>query len=248
TQVVGNLLHNAAKFSQRAGRVWLTLERQSDAAVISVRDEGLGIAPDMLSNIFDLFVQGDKSLERLRGGLGIGLTGGRRLVELHGGRVSARSDGPGRGSEFTVYLPLAAPPTERATPSTNGEQPVASVHRRVLIVDDNVDAAETLAVLVRLWGHEVRVAFTGPEALRIAEQFRPEIIVLDIGLPEINGYDVARRLRQHPGFAKAMLIALTGYGQEDDRRRSDEAGFDHHVTKPVLPEALRRLLTAPLRT
>jgi PAS domain S-box-containing protein len=248
TQVIGNLLNNAAKFSEHAGRVWLAAERRGHEVVVSIRDEGLGIAPEVLPNVFDLFVQGDKSLERLRGGLGIGLTVVRRLVELHGGSVAARSEGTNRGSEFIVRLPLGIPPSQGPAPSKNGDPPAAAVHRRVLIVDDNMDAAETLGVLVRLWGHEVRIAFTGPEALKAAAELRPEIIILDIGLPEINGYDVARRLRERPEFAKTTLIALTGYGQEDDRRRSIEAGFDHHVTKPVLPEALRRLLAAPLRT
>jgi signal transduction histidine kinase len=248
TQVIGNLLNNAAKFSERAGRVWLSAERRGDEVVVSIRDEGLGIAPEALPNVFDLFVQGDKSLERVRGGLGIGLTVVRQLVELHGGSVAARSEGAGKGSEFLVRLPIGAPPTPRPAPAANGHQAVPAVHRRVLIVDDNVDAAETLGVLVRLWGHEVRIAFTGPEALKAADAFHPEIIILDIGLPEMNGYDVARRLREKPEFAKTTLIALTGYGQEDDRRRSDEAGFDHHVTKPVLPETLRQLLAAPVRT
>jgi PAS domain S-box-containing protein len=246
TQVIGNLLNNAAKFSHQAGRVWLTAERHDGEAVVRVRDEGMGIPLEVLPNVFDLFVQGDKSLERGRGGLGIGLTVVRRLVELHGGRIEAHSEGPGCGSEFVVRLPIGTPPAEFPMLPTDGVQPLRDP-RRLLVVDDNVDAAETLAMLMRMWGHEVRLAFTGPEALRAAEQFRPEIIVLDIGLPEINGYEVARRLRARPEFATATLIALTGYGQEEDRRRSNDAGFDHHLTKPVAPDALRQLLAAPLK-
>jgi two-component system CheB/CheR fusion protein len=241
-QVIGNLLNNAAKFSPHAGRVWLSAERQGDAAVLRVRDEGAGIPPDLLPHVFDLFVQGDKSLERSQGGLGIGLTVVRRLVGLHGGRVTAHSAGPGRGSEFVVYLPLLRQaPKEQAGPA--GELSAsAAPARRVLVVDDNVDAAESMAMLARLWGHDVHVAHTGPEALQAAEKCRPDVIVLDIGLPGLSGYDVARQLRQRPDFHRTVLVAVTGYGQDEDRRRSGQAGFDHHLTKPVAPAALQRVL------
>ncbi len=241
-QVVGNLLNNAAKFSQRAGRIWLTVERQGAEAVVSVRDEGTGIRPELLPYIFDLFVQGDRSLERTSGGLGIGLTVVRRLVELHGGSITARSEGLGKGSEFTVRLP-ALSGVPGLGPGETGQQTLpASAGRRVLVVDDNVDAAESVAMLLRLEGHEIRLAYSGPEALQAAEEYRPEVILLDIGLPGMNGYEVARRLRQQPPFQRTLLAAMTGYGQDEDRRRSAEAGFDRHLTKPVDPDTLVRLM------
>jgi PAS domain S-box-containing protein len=241
-QVVGNLLHNAAKFSPRAGRVWLTGERHGEEAVLRVRDEGTGISPDLLPRLFDLFVQGEKSLERSQGGLGIGLTVVRKLVEMHGGKVTATSEGPGQGSEFAVRLPILQQDLVQASQKQLDQASRETVSRRVLVVDDNVDAAESIALLVRLWGHEVHISHTGPEALRAAEEYQPDIVMLDIGLPGMNGYEVARRLRQQPHFQHTILAAITGYGQEDDRRRSAEAGFDHHLTKPVEPEALEKLL------
>jgi PAS domain S-box-containing protein len=242
TQVVGNLLHNAAKFSERSGRIWLTAERQGGEAVVRVRDEGAGIRPELLPHVFDLFVQEERSLERSRGGLGIGLTVVRKLVALHGGTIAAHSEGPGKGSEFVVRMPLLAdsggqPADELVHPSTRMAHP-----RRVLVVDDNVDAAESIGMLLRLWGHAVRLAHNGPQAIQAAAEQRPEIVVLDIGLPGMNGYEVARHLRQQPEFHNAMLIAVTGYGQDEDRRRTEEAGFDHHLTKPVDPVALENLL------
>jgi PAS domain S-box-containing protein len=240
-QVVGNLLHNAAKFSERPGHVWLSAERQGTEVVLRVRDEGIGIQREFLRHIFDLFVQDDRSLERSQGGLGIGLTVVRKLVELHGGSITAHSEGPGKGSEFVVRLP-ALSAAAAAGPSRRGARPVSdSASRRILVVDDNVDAAESLAMLLRLAGHDVHVAHNGPEALRAAA-FSPEVVLLDIGLPGMNGYDVARRWRQDPASRNALLVAVTGYGQDEDRRRSAEAGFDYHLTKPVDPEALRRLL------
>jgi PAS domain S-box-containing protein len=242
TQIVANLLHNAAKFSERAGRIWLSVERQGSEAVIKVRDEGSGISPDLLPRVFDLFVQADGSLERSRGGLGIGLTLVRRLVEMHGGAITARSEGPGRGSEFTVRLPgLKEVGVEEPTGGgTLRAVPAAS--RRVLVVDDNVDAAESVGMLLRIWGHTVRLAHNGPETLCAAKEYQPEVILLDIGLPGMNGYDVARRLREQPSARNVLLIALTGYGQDDDRRRTEEAGFDHHLTKPVEPLALQKII------
>jgi PAS domain S-box-containing protein len=244
-QVIANLLNNAAKFSQRAGRVWLDAERQGDEAVLRVKDEGAGIAPDLLPHLFDLFVQGDKSLERSRGGLGIGLTVVHKLVEMHGGKVTAHSEGPGRGSELVIRLPLRqeAPRPAQATSQSPGP-PGKRASRRVLVVDDNVDAAQSTAMLVRLWGHDVRVVHTGPEALQAAEEYQPDIVVLDIGLPGINGYEVARRLRQQPRYRQTVLAAVTGYGQEGDRSRSEEAGFDHHLTKPVDPATLQAILAS----
>jgi signal transduction histidine kinase/ActR/RegA family two-component response regulator len=242
-QVLGNLLNNAAKFSQRVGRVWLTAGREGDLAVVRVRDEGVGISAELLPRVFDLFMQADKSLERTRGGLGIGLTVVKRLVELHGGSVAAHSAGPGQGSEFVVRLPLAAKPVAaRASSPAREPSGQAAIHR-VLVVDDNVDAAESVAALLQLWGHEVRLAHTGPEAVQAAEAYRPEVVFLDIGLPGLNGYDVARRLRQRLELRGMVLAAVTGYGQENDRRRSQEAGFDYHLTKPVAPADLQRVLT-----
>jgi CheY-like chemotaxis protein len=240
-QVLANLLHNAAKFSERGAPIWLTAERDGSAAVIRVRDVGAGIRADVLPHVFDLFVQGDQSLERTRGGLGIGLTVVRQLVELHGGTVTAASAGLGKGSEFTVRLPglrEAAP----AGPADPDAVPAAVAQKRVLVVDDNVDAAESLGLLLRLWGHDVRLAHNGPDVLRAAEDFRPAVVLLDIGLPGMNGFEVARRLRQGPAGRHAVLVALTGYGQEEDRRLAAEAGFDHHLTKPVDPERLQTLL------
>jgi PAS domain S-box-containing protein len=243
-QVVGNLLHNAAKFAGRPGRVWLTVERQGDEAVVRVRDEGAGIRPDLLPRIFDLFVQGDRSLERTQGGLGIGLTVVRQLVEMHGGAVTAASEGPGKGSEFVVRLPGVREAPGPGTGANGRAAAPAAALRRVLVVDDNVDAAESIGMLLRLWGHEVRVAYNGPQALTAAAEYRPEVVVLDIGLPGMSGYEVARQLRQRPQFAKALLVAVTGYGQDEDRRRSGEAGFDHHLTKPVDPDILHALLAS----
>jgi CheY-like chemotaxis protein len=196
----------------------------------------------MLERVFELFVQTDRPIERSQGGLGIGLTLVRRLTELHGGRVSAHSEGPGLGTEFVVRLPCRGAP---APPSVE-ETPVGSreVGRRVLVVDDNVDAAESLATVLRMWDYEVWTAFDGPEALQAAASCRPDVILLDIGLPGLDGYEVARRLRANPTAGRPLVAALTGYGQEEDRRRSREAGFDLHLVKPVDPDELLRLLAA----
>jgi CheY-like chemotaxis protein len=212
--------------------------------VLRVRDNGTGIAPELLPRVFDLFVQAERRLDRSQGGLGIGLTLVKRLVELHGGTIDAFSAGPGRGSEFVVRLPALAeaaepPQAGREDPATSATAPSA---RRILVVDDNRDAAESLAMLLRLESQEVRLAFDGPTALRVAGEFRPQVVFLDIGMPGMDGYEVARRLRQQPGLGGATLVALTGWGQEGDRRRSQEAGFDHHAVKPVELAALHRLL------
>jgi signal transduction histidine kinase len=241
-QVVGNLLVNAAKYSDKPGRVWLTGERDGGEAVIRVRDSGVGIPPEQLPRIFDLFAQGERSLARSQGGLGIGLTLVRRLAQMHGGSVSASSPGAGQGSEFVVRLP--ALPGEPARKEAPAEEPLqaASQPRRVLVVDDNVDAAESAAMLLRYLGHEVEVAYEGPSALGAVSAFRPEVVLLDIGLPGMSGYDVARELRERPEGKGLVLAAVTGYGQEEDRRRSREAGFDCHLTKPLAPAALAAFL------
>jgi CheY-like chemotaxis protein/anti-sigma regulatory factor (Ser/Thr protein kinase) len=243
-QVVANLLNNAAKYTEPGGRITLTVARDGDAVVTRVRDTGVGLPPETLSSVFDLFTQVDRSLDRAQGGLGIGLTLVQRLVELHGGTVRAHSDGPGRGSEFVVTLPvLADAPQPAAESSPAAAQAEAGGPRRILVVDDNVDGAESLATLLKLLGHEVHVAHDGPAALRATADVRPEVVFLDIGLPGMDGYEVARRLRR-PGRTEALLVALTGYGQEEDRRRSREAGFDHHLVKPVDPAVLEELLAA----
>ena len=241
-QAVANLLNNAAKYTDRGGRVWLTAERHGSDAVVSVRDEGVGIPPGMLARVFDMFTQVDRTRERSQGGLGIGLALVKRLIELHGGSVEAHSDGPGRGSEFVIRLPAVVGPSAvvgSERPAT-GVQSLDSV--RVLVVDDNRDAAVTLELLLAETGAAVRTAFDGHEAVRAAEEFRPEVVVLDIGLPGLSGYEVAKQLRARPWGGSAILIAVTGWGQDSDRLKSLESGFDHHLVKPVEPTALVKLL------
>jgi len=247
TQVVGNLLTNAAKYTPPGGHIWLTTERDGEWAVIRVRDSGIGLAPEMLSRVFDLFVQVDNSVARSQGGLGIGLTLARSLVEMHGGHISARSGGVGKGSEFTVRLPRARETSADAGPAGR-EEPAAAVTatpRRILVVDDNVDAAETLAILLRLAGHSVEVAHDGAAAIGMAQAKRPELAFLDLGMPGMDGYELARRLRADKALAGVRLVALTGWGQDEDRRRSAEAGFDLHVVKPVEPAMLDKVLADP---
>jgi two-component system CheB/CheR fusion protein len=239
-QVLANLLANAAKFTDPGGSIRLAVERQEDRVAIRVRDTGAGIPSELLPRVFDLFVQGERSLDRSHGGLGIGLTLVRSLVERHGGTVSAASEGPGRGSEFAVLLPLAGPAAEAGptAPETADGAPRSS---RILLVEDNRDAAAALAELLGIWGHEVRVAYDGQGALEAAQALPPEMVLLDIGLPGMDGYEVARLLRGLPGLARATIVALTGYGQESDRKRSERAGIDHHLVPPVDKELLRRL-------
>ena len=241
-QVISNLLTNAARYSGKPGRINLGVWRDGSGAVLSVRDYGVGIAPELLPRIFDLFVQGDHTLARSQGGLGIGLTLVKRLVEMHGGTVSAFSAGAGAGSEFIVRLPAIAAQDARDSDSRAGSDRAASSPRRVLVVDDNVDAAESIAKLLRLAGHQVECVYDGPRALEGAARSRPDVVVLDIGLPGMDGYEVARRLRTLPQFRSTALIALTGYGQDSDRESSRRAGFDHHLTKPVDPDVLERLI------
>ncbi|HEX6903124.1 MAG TPA: ATP-binding protein [Thermoanaerobaculia bacterium] len=242
-QVVGNLLNNAAKYTDPGGHIGIEAAREDGEAVIRVRDDGMGLPADLLPRVFDLFTQADRSLDRSQGGLGIGLTLVRQLVELHGGRVEARSDGPGHGSEFAVRLPALDAPAVAGAGTAAGE-PVRSAARgmRVLVVEDNPDSAEMMSFLLQLRGHEVRTAHDGHQALEEARIFEPQAVLCDIGLPGMNGYEVAERLRQHPAFERTPLIALTGYGQEEARRRAQEAGFDHHLVKPVEPDALEALL------
>jgi PAS domain S-box-containing protein len=243
-QVVANLLTNSAKYSEVNGHIWLSARREQDEAVLTVRDAGIGIAPDMLPHVFELFVQADHSSTKSQGGLGIGLTLVKNLVEMHGGSVEAHSPGLGLGSEFTIRLPLMNSETEQV-PSNAGHQPaVAASGHRVMVVDDNRDAAISLSMLLRLQGHEVQVAHDGPTALQAAATFRPALIFLDIGMPGMDGFEVANRIRKTPGLEKTILTALTGWGQQEDRRRTAEAGFDHHLVKPPEPKALANLLAS----
>jgi signal transduction histidine kinase/DNA-binding response OmpR family regulator len=236
SQVVANLLHNAAKYSENGGRIVLTLAVRDGDAVVTVRDNGIGIDAALMPRIFDLFAQGERSLDRSQGGLGVGLTLVRRLVELHGGTVTASSAGAGRGAEFEVRLPClrvvgeaaAAPPPETAGASGS----------RVLVVDDNQDAAETIALYLQLEGHEVKTVRDGHQALACVGVFAPQVVVLDIGLPGLNGYEVAQRLRELPATRQALIVALSGYGQPEDKQRALEAHFDHYFVKPADPQAL----------
>lgn len=242
SQVFANLLNNAAKYSEAGGRIEVSLETSTRDAIVEIRDSGIGIEPDMLPRVFDMFVQKDQTLERARGGLGIGLTLVRSIVELHGGRVEASSDGAGRGSSFTVRLPRTV---ARATFASRPAPVVARVRpgaRRIMVVDDNADAVDSLAVLLGLEGHDVRVARDGPSAVELAREFVPEVALLDIGLPGMSGFDVARALRADERTARCVLIALTGWGQDADRKRSHDAGFDHHLVKPLDIEMLNRVL------
>ena len=241
-QALGNLLNNAAKFTNEGGSIRVTLEQESGQAVLRVRDDGIGIEPHQQSRIFELFVQADTSLERRQGGLGIGLTLVRSLVELHGGTVEVYSEGSGHGSEFTVRLPLAAPLPREAAPASAAPGSIPSKQRRVLVVDDNRDSAAMLALLLGQSGHEIQLAYDGIEGLEAAQRFRPDVILLDIGMPRLNGYDACRQLRTLPGCGSALIVAMTGWGQQEDRKRSAEAGFDAHLVKPLDPQALRELL------
>jgi PAS domain S-box-containing protein len=230
-QVVVNLLTNAAKYTDQGGHVWLTVQQEGEEGVLRVRDTGVGIAPEILPRIFDLFTQAERSLDRSQGGLGIGLALVQRLVEMHGGTVAA-SSALGQGSEFVVRLPVVQPPQPQASsPPSEKAQPTRP-SMRVLVVDDNVDTVTTLAMLVKESGHDVRTAYDGLAVLEAALDYRPNLVLLDIGLPGLNGFEVAKQLRQQPILQKAVLVAMTGYGRDSDRQRSHDAGFDHHLVKP----------------
>jgi signal transduction histidine kinase len=248
TQVVGNILANAAKYTDSGGRIDLSGRNDGAWVEIRVRDSGIGIPADQLTRIFDLFTQADRTGERARGGLGIGLALVHRLVELHGGTVAGRSDGPGRGSEFVVRLPrsidaIRSPAIEEATAGDGTDAPV-QVRRRILIVDDNRDALESLGTLMQMAGHVVQTAPDGEQALCEAPEFHPDLVLLDLGLPRLDGYEVARRIRAAPWGKNLVLVALTGWGQDADRRRTREAGFDWHLVKPLDFDALTEFLRA----
>jgi CheY-like chemotaxis protein len=240
-QVVVNLLNNAAKYSENGGSIRLTARNEGGDVFISVRDRGVGIPPEKIAEVFELFAQGDRSLARSEGGLGIGLTVVKKLVEMHGGIITAESEGPGMGSEFGIRLP-AAP--RRGSSRSGVQAPVGKRHRktRILVVDDNVDTANGTARLLRLLGHEVAPAHAGREAIEIARDFNPEFILLDIGLPGMDGYEVAFRLRQEVCCKDSLIVAVSGYGQDEDRRRSKESSFDYHLIKPLDHDALLVLL------
>jgi PAS domain S-box-containing protein len=246
-QVITNLLNNAAKYTEHGGVIRVTVDADPDDARIRVRDTGIGIPPGLLEQVFDLFTQGERGLDRAQGGLGLGLTLVRNLVLLHGGSVEAFSEGPGRGSEFVVTLPRASTPIPKGGEQDGRSQPIPAgppTSRRVLVVDDNRDSAETLAELAGIWGFEVEAAYDGLAALERAREWEPAFVVMDIGMPGLSGYEVARRLREDPRFKNATLVALTGYGQEEDLLRSRAAGFDHHLVKPVDAARLESILRA----
>jgi len=241
TQVFGNLLQNACKFTRPGGRVSLDAERKGDNVVITVRDSGIGIAPEMLPKIFEMFTQGDQTLERSQGGLGIGLTLVRRLVTLHGGSVQAFSAGLGQGSQIVVRLPLIEKPAA-LPPAPATTEPAALPAQRILVVDDNHDAANALSMLLTLSGNETYLAFDGVEAVGAAAKLRPDVVLMDIGMPRLNGYGAARQIREQPWGTGITLVALTGLGQEEDRQKAAEAVFDGHLVKPVEYTALTTML------
>jgi len=244
-QVVVNLLTNAAKYTDDAGHIWLSVQQEGDEAVLRVRDSGVGIAPELLPRIFDLFTQAERSLDRSQGGLGIGLCLVQWLVEMHRGRVEAHSS-LGQGSEFVVRLPVVLSAAPSPSAATETGKPTG-LSLRVLVVDDNVDAASSLGMLLKASGHDVRTAHDGPAALQASLDFRPHLVLLDIGLPKMNGHEVAKKMREQPALNSVVLVAMTGYGLESDRQRSQEAGFDHHLVKPAHFAKLQEIL-ATVRT
>ncbi|HEX3656053.1 MAG TPA: ATP-binding protein [Pirellulales bacterium] len=241
-QVFSNLLNNAAKYTEPGGRIRLAATRQGSDAVVTVTDTGAGIAAEMLPRIFQMYTQVDRTLERSEGGLGIGLALVKRLTEMHGGSVEASSDGPGQGSEFVVRLPLHLATSMPHGGGAVAKMPVPTSSFRILVVDDNRDAADALGMMLRLLGNQPRMAYDGLEAVKVAGEFQPDVVLLDIGLPKLNGYEAAERIRAQPWGKRIVLIALTGWSQDDDKRRSREAGFDHHMVKPAEPAALMQLL------
>jgi PAS domain S-box-containing protein len=248
-QVFANLLNNSAKYSEAGGQITIAAMRDGNDAVVKVADAGVGITREMLPRVFDMYTRTAPARTSGQDGLGIGLTLVKRLVELHGGSVEAQSEGPGKGSVFSVRLALAESPSPHALPYSAGERATRSGERagsRVLVVDDNRDTATSLALMLDLNGYEIRTASDGLEALGVAEDFRPEFVLLDIGMPRLDGYETARAIRSRPWGGSVTLLALTGWGQEEDKQRAREAGFDYHLTKPVDPQLLQQLLdTSP---
>jgi PAS domain S-box-containing protein len=246
-QVISNLLNNAAKYTERGGRIWLAAARKRTDAVIKVRDTGIGIPAEILPRIFEMFAQAERSTNGSSGGLGIGLTLVKRLVEMHGGTIAVHSDGRGKGSEFVVRVPVApsrSPAEEVSTKGKHSSENRKSSSVRILVVDDNRDSADSMGLLLKLLGNEVRIVHDGRAAVDVANEFEPRVVLLDIGLPELNGYEAAQKMREQPWGNRATLIAVTGWGHEVDRQRSKNAGFDHHLVKPVDPDALTELLSS----
>jgi len=243
TQVFTNLLSNAMKFTKEGGRIWVNASLDADSVWVRIRDNGIGMSEEMLAHAFELFAQAEQSLDRSEGGLGIGLTLVKRLIELHRGSVEARSDGPGQGSEIVVRLPLTRElPLAQEKPAQAAPQAVDTQRLRIVVVDDNTDAAETMAELIQLAKHESHIAYDGPSAVSLVLQVKPDAVFLDLGLPRLDGYQVAQELRKQPELATTVLIALSGYGQEEDRRRAREAGFNHYMVKPIDGDELFRIL------
>ncbi len=239
SQVFLNLLNNAAKYSNRGGHIWLTAKRQGSEVVVSVKDAGIGIAPEQLPRIFEMFSQIDNSLERSQGGLGIGLTLVQRLVQMHGGSVEAHSEGPGRGSEFIMRLPVVE---EASVPQRAKGEEAKKASLRILIADDNRDGADSLSKMLKIMGSETLTAYDGEDAVSAAAVFRPDVILMDIGMPKLNGNEACLRMRELPWERQPMIMALTGWGQDGDRQRTQDAGFDHHLVKPVDIAVLMKLL------
>jgi len=241
SQVLANVLNNAARYTEDGGDIWLSVSQTGAEVLISVRDTGIGMPSELLTEIFNIFTQSERSIDRSQGGLGIGLTIARSIIVLHGGRIEARSQGPGHGSEFVIHLPLL-----EQQPSANAQQEISftteKTIRRILVVDDNRDAADGMAMLLDISGHITKTAYDGLEAIAAAESFKPELVLLDIGLPHMDGYAVAKHLRQQASSRDIVLSALTGYGDDDDRRRSREAGFNYHFVKPMEFAILNELL------
>lgn len=241
-QILSNLLNNAATYTEHGGRIVVRAWRDGEHAAIGVRDNGMGIAPETLPRMFGMFSRGERDIARAQGGLGIGLALSRRLAQMHGGTLEATSDGVGKGSEFTVRIPLAAGAAAAPQPVESSDPGLA--RKRVLVVDDNIDAGDSLAMVLEMLGAQVRVARGGQQALEQFASWQPAAVLLDIGMPGMNGYEVARAIRERFASSGAMLVALTGWGQDDDRRRAREAGFDHHLVKPAQIDALQTLLAA----
>jgi CheY-like chemotaxis protein len=241
-QVIANLLNNAAKYTEKGGRIELEAEREEVTARIAVRDNGVGIPAAMLPRVFEMFTQVDRSLERSQGGLGIGLSIVKRLVEMHGGTVEAHSGGHGQGSEFVVRLPILGADAGISQCPEPEERAGVPARRRILVADDNVDSASSLAMMLTLMGNEVHTAHDGAAAVEAAAEIRPDVILLDIGMPRMNGYDACREIRSRSWGKGILILALTGWGQDEDKRRSREAGFDDHLVKPVEPAALEKWL------
>ena len=240
-QVFSNLLNNAAKYTEKGGQIWLAVERQGGEAVVTVRDDGVGIPVPMLSKVFEIFTQVDRSLEESQGGLGIGLSPVKGIVEMHGGSVHAHSAGHGMRSKVVVRLPMVLSVVGERTSNDEGATATAA-RRRILVVGDNRDSAMSLAMMLKIMGNETQTAHDGLEALDVAAAFRPDMVLLDIGMPKLNGYDTARRPREQSWGKHVVLVALTEWGQDEDRRQSQEAGFDSHMVKPIEPATLEKIL------